>query len=79
MECFILCIILILFSKRYFSQMDLLENVPYCMILLASIYLCIQILGFVLLFENDENLVNSNELSVNNEEIPEEKNSLDVR
>jgi hypothetical protein len=65
------------FSKRYFSQIDLLENVPKCMLLLASIYFSIQLLGFLLLFENREEF--PSELSINDEPIAEETNSLGVK
>jgi hypothetical protein len=65
------------YSKRYFSQIDLLDNVPKCMLLLASIYFFIQLLGFLLLFENREEF--SSELSINDEPNTEVTNSLGVK
>ena len=37
--------------KRYFSQTDLLERIPDCFILLGSISIIIQLIGYVMLFE----------------------------
>jgi hypothetical protein len=65
------------YYKRYFSQIDLLDNVPKCMLLLASIYFFIQLLGFLLLFENREEF--SSELSINDEPNTEVTNSLGVK
>ena len=47
------------------------------MLILASIYFFIQLLGFLLLFENREGF--SSEVSINDEPIAEETNSLGVK
>ena len=49
------------------------------MLLLSSIYFGIQIVGFMLLFENNQNLsTNINEISLNGDEIIE-TNSIGVK
>ena len=47
--------------NRYFSQIDLLERVPSCFLILLAVHTTLQLLGFCLIFENKKETPKTND------------------
>jgi hypothetical protein len=71
--------------ERYFSQLDLLENVPRCFIVLGVLYVTLQVIGFLMIFENNSPSYNpartddrlGNE-SINDHQNDYKENSIEI-